>query len=73
MTAFDSSIPINPASYDAHSHVKNRISFDVARSVGIAVACERCEAHRQQLVALAHLPAEEFLYALRFQKLREER
>jgi len=72
MESFDKSIPLDPATYRPHEHFKNRISLDDARSVGIGDACENFEKNRHQLICLAHLPTEAFLYALRFQKLREE-
>jgi hypothetical protein len=72
MTSYDYSIPIDPISYDPHRPFRNRISMDDARSVGISDAYESFEGNRFQLICLAHLPAEAFLYALRFQKLRQE-
>jgi len=71
MTFYDASVPHNPASYNPHQHFQNRITSDDARSVGIADACKGFEENRRQLVSLAHLPAEAFLYSIRFQKLKK--
>ncbi len=72
MNAYDPSIPINPGQYDPKEHFRDRISMDDARSVGIVDACEDFEKNRRQLISLAHLPSEAYVYALRLHKLREE-
>jgi hypothetical protein len=72
MDAYDPSIPINPGRYNSQRHFQDRINLEDARSVGIANTWESFEENRRQLVALAHLPREAFLYSIRFQKLKKE-
>jgi len=71
MMAYDESTPFDPATYSPHAPFRNRVTIEDARLVGIHEACKSFEDSRTQLVALAHLPAEAFIYAIRFHKFRE--
>ena len=61
-----------PEQYAKRARKPDSINRDQALEVGIEAAVDNFDANRRRLICLAHLPAEVFHYALRFQKLAQE-